>query len=169
MAEGIVSRLLNRRDVSAAIVLLERADRGEAHLAGAEEQLAAIFRDRRGLDIALVLVLASFDHDVRTQPLDEVLKRLVQQKCEVDDPDCPHGLDAEGGGHRDAGRLIGIDRDDQEIAVLGREAQQPEMTGVHDIEIAGNKNDSGISARAPTNLLDVITAGAELVHFIPPS
>ena len=40
------------------------------------------------------------------------------------------------------GAHVGVDADDENVGLLGREFQQPEMAGMDDVEIAGDESDA---------------------------
>ena len=54
---------------------------------------------------------------------------------------------------RHAGRGVRVYADDEDIGLLGREFQEPQMPGVHDIEIPGHKRNALTGfARIPDRL-----------------
>jgi hypothetical protein len=74
------------------------------------------------------------------------MRRRVERNRMIDDADRSHAFDAHVLGNRYAGGAIGIDADDQNIGLLGRKPQQPEVTGMNDVEIARDEGDGSAIA-----------------------
>ncbi len=82
MALGVVVRFVDPHPQSLGMSLQE--GRGQAHLAGTEQQLAAIGLDGGLLRVLAGLIFLALDDDVRPQPRHQTDDRLVERDHGVD-------------------------------------------------------------------------------------
>ena len=160
VADRKIERLDDRGEIRIRIIPLHQRQRGKAQFARAEHQPAAIAVDHRLLGVVAVLEFLALDHHVRLQRGDEGIGGNVQGDRVVDHADRAHILQPHLLRHRDARRVIGIDADDEQIGLLGGEFQQPEVSGMDDIEIAGDEGDA--VGRAAGNAQRMAVGGTKL-------
>src|SRR5262249_50375085 len=73
----------------------------------------------------------------------------------IDEPDRAHILQADVLGQRHAGRIVGIDADHETIRLLRRKPQQPQMSGMDDVEIARDERNRLVIAATRSDRLRI--------------
>ena len=157
----IVGRLADGRELGLRVFALEQRPRCESRLAGAEDQPAAVGFDGRLLGIDPSFVLPALDDDVGLEPRDELLGGLREGNRLGDRSDRPNAGEPVGLGHGDTNRVVGIDADHQGAAHLGGKAQQAEVTGMQNIEVARHEDDRALAVLLSPDLV------RNALHLLP--
>ena len=132
----------DRRKVGLQHFPLEQVNGGEAHVAGTEQQLAAIAVDGLLFGVGVGFVFLALDHDRRLQFPDESFRRNAQDEGMVDEADGPDSDQPQLFRNQGAIRMVPVDADHEIVSAFRSELEQPKMAGMERVEISGNENDA---------------------------
>ncbi len=153
MAFGKLQRLAHGGDVDIGIAFQQR-QRSEPQFARGEHQPAAIGLDGVLLRIGRVLKLLALDYDGGLQPSYERGGRI----CPAAPRAWTKAIERTFSSRISCATVtpgveFGIDADDENIGLFRRKLQKPQMSGMDDVEVAGDERDGLVRAAGSANLL----------------